>query len=77
MDKIVKKGKVVRLPLNDEFSALHLDFDGVGFPLGELFRSEGIFFEECFFKPYIDKEIVITLEKENGAVKQLTIEEVK
>jgi len=49
MDKIVKKGKVVMLPLNDDFSALHIDFNGVGFPLGELFKSEGLIFEECFF----------------------------
>jgi len=47
VDKIVKKGKVVRLPLNDEFSALHLDFDGVGFPLGELFRSEAYFLKNA------------------------------
>ena len=67
MEKTEHKGKVVYLPTG-KISVLSIDKESIGVTL------EGKLVAEVF-APYINKEINIILTKENGKVKQLTIEE--
>ena len=77
MNKTIKKGKVVNIPLNDSFSALHFDNNNGGIPIYFLFVKEGIYFEEGIFEPYLGKTISITIEKDNGKIKRMIIGEEK
>lgn len=64
---LVRTGKVVMFPVVRK-DKLHLDKDGVGFPLEPLIKD--------IFEPYLNLTINVTIERENGKVKRLTIEEV-
>jgi len=71
MERIVKRGRVLELPVNGK-PKIHLDDDnGGGLPI------EGILVLQEIFKPYLGKLISITVEKEEGKVQKIIIAEEK
>ena len=76
-NKIVHKGKVIWLETN-AVKSLYLDMPRkpqdahMSFPLQGAF---GILTVEAVFKPYLGKDVSITIEKKEGKVHRLTIQE--
>ena len=71
MEKIVHKGRVLELPVNDK-PRIHLDNDkGMGIPIVGILNLQEI------FMPYLGKLISITIEKEEGKVRKIAIAEEK
>ena len=68
-EKVVKRGRVLELPVNGK-PCLHLDNgSGIGLPI------EGILIPQEIFMPYLGKLISITVEQEKGKVRKITITE--
>ena len=63
MGKIIGKGRVIWLTLNNK-PCLHLDDDkGVGFPIEGMLAIEGLLFKQETFTPYLGKVISIIVEE--------------
>ena len=74
MEKVVHKGKVSELSLKDKtFLALDMPHKPEDATLS--FALEAVLSIEEIFKPYLGESISITMEKEKGKVRKITIAE--
>jgi hypothetical protein len=76
MEKVVHKGRVSELTANGK-PYLALDMPRKPQEATMSFALEAVLSIQEIFTPYRGKDISITIEKENGKVRKITIEEEK